>query len=125
MIGCIVWDDLGKFIGKRSLNEEMGLRPYHALLGLTQTSGLAGGYDISSRRLDHIENSKLYPWQDLSPLLQFSLPILVALLQNMYDAVNMLVVGRYVTASDVATVSTDTACHLFCNEHYYPTGQET
>lgn len=42
-----------------------------------------------------------------SPLIQFALPILAALLlQTMYGAADMLVVGRYAAAADVSAVST-------------------
>ncbi len=42
-----------------------------------------------------------------SPLLKFTLPILIALfLQTMYGAVDLLIVGQFGTASDVSAVST-------------------
>ncbi len=42
-----------------------------------------------------------------APLIQFALPILAALLlQTMYGAVDMLVVGRYAASADVSAVST-------------------
>lgn len=43
----------------------------------------------------------------LSPLLRFTLPVLIALiLQTMYGAVDLLVIGRFCTAADVSAVST-------------------
>ena len=43
----------------------------------------------------------------LSPLIKFTIPILIALfLQTMYGAVDLLIVGQFGTASDVAAVST-------------------
>ena len=43
----------------------------------------------------------------LSPLLRFTIPVLLALcLQAMYGAVDLLVVGRFGTAADVSAVST-------------------
>ena len=43
----------------------------------------------------------------LSPLLRFALPVLLALLlQTMYGAVDLLVVGQFGTAADVSAVST-------------------
>lgn len=43
----------------------------------------------------------------LTPLLRFAIPVLMALfLQNMYGAVDLLVVGQFGTAADVSAVST-------------------
>lgn len=51
------------------------------------------------------------------PLIQFTLPILLAqILQGMYGAVDLLVVGQFGTAADVSAVSTGSqAMHVFTN----------
>jgi len=42
-----------------------------------------------------------------TPLIRFALPVLLALLlQTMYGAVDLLVVGRFANAADVSAVST-------------------
>lgn len=42
-----------------------------------------------------------------APFIRFALPVLAALLlQTMYGAVDMMVVGRFAEASDVSAVST-------------------
>ena len=43
----------------------------------------------------------------LAPLVRFALPVLLALLlQSMYGAVDLMVVGRFGTSADVSAVST-------------------
>lgn len=44
-----------------------------------------------------------------SPLIRFALPVLLALLlQAMYGAVDLMVVGQFASAADVSAVSTGT-----------------
>lgn len=52
----------------------------------------------------------------LSPLLQFSLPILVALLlQAMYGAADLLIVGQFNSSADVSAVATGSqVMHISC-----------
>ena len=43
----------------------------------------------------------------LGPLLTFALPVLLALLlQSLYGAVDLMIVGQYATSADVSAVST-------------------
>ena len=57
---------------------------------------------MSKQTLGHFTEGKILPL-----LVRFSLPVLVALLlQAMYGAVDLLVVGRFATAADVSAVAT-------------------
>ena len=53
------------------------------------------------------ENSSFTEGKILRPLILFALPVLLALfLQAMYGAVDLLVVGKFASATDVSAVST-------------------
>ncbi|MBQ1492125.1 MAG: MATE family efflux transporter, partial [Blautia sp.] len=57
---------------------------------------------MSKQELGHFTEGKILPL-----LVRFSLPVLMALLlQAMYGAVDLLVVGRFATAADVSAVAT-------------------
>ena len=72
-----------------------------------ETSAALSGFFLGGVKMKECGN--FTEGKILAPLIRFALPVLFAiLLQTMYGAVDMIVVGQFASVADVSAVSTGT-----------------